>query len=179
VAKHCFGIRIPSRCHGRSPGGNEAATLDSGLPRHPTALRPTSTTFYGDDYNFTGTIEGPHSRQFARLSAATNDAVIARIAAGAHFRFSCLTGLELGRKIARNALANLLRPVPNLVSGSRLNTGEFQLSLATGRAPSFVIEASSDLVQWHPWQTNIYGVLRLKDPSVDAGQHQFYRAVEE
>lgn len=79
-------------------------------------------------YSFTATYQGSSqqwSRHFDRLSAVPDDAVVGRIAAGAHFRNSCVVGVEMGRKIARHALANFLRPVPRL-AGRALNTGEFQ-----------------------------------------------------
>jgi hypothetical protein len=112
-------------------------------------------------------------RQFPRLSAVLDDAVTARIAAGGRFRPSCLTGLELGRTIAQNALANYLRPVPHFADVTR-KAGEFQLFLSPGRSLSYVIETSSDLAQWVPWQTNVYGAV-LHTDSTPSADRRFYR----
>lgn len=139
------------------------------------------TTFYGDDFSLTGTVvtDRPHSRFLPRLSAATNDAVIARIAAGAHFRFSCLAGLELGKKVAQNALANFLRPVPRLAAAPGARPAEFQLNLATGNTHSLVIQTSNDLLQWNAWRTNTYGVLSFPEDDILSSQHKFFRAIRQ
>ncbi|HAB19510.1 MAG TPA: vanadium-dependent haloperoxidase [Verrucomicrobiota bacterium] len=133
------------------------------------------THFYGDDFGFTasyvqnGTI---YSRTYARLSDVPADAVIGRIASGAHFRSACLAGLEMGRKIAEQALRNFLRPLPRL-AGS-LGPGEFQLRL--GETFPYVIEASADLKHWTPWQTNHYQAVLHTDPDFSASPNRFYRA---
>jgi hypothetical protein len=82
---------------------------------------------------------------------------------------------EVGRQIARYAIENYLKPVPYLREGAMLNSGEFQLNLTTGRTEPFIIETSSDLVTWSPWQTNLLGVIRLQDTNAAATDHRFYR----
>jgi hypothetical protein len=147
----------------------------SGTCTFTTASVEVLKHFYGDDFGFTATYEGAKPRKFSRLSAVVDDAVVARICAGAHFRTSCLTGVELGRKIAQNALANFLRPAPHFTDVVR-NAGQFQLYLSPGRSLDYIIQTSSDLSQWTPWQTNTYGAILHTDstPSID---RRFYRAL--
>lgn len=172
--------------------GNDATASDAtwnpllDTPNHPeypsgtcaftAAMVDVVISVFGDEFSFTGIRSGaPTPRMFARPSAAVEDAIVARIATGAHFRTSCLTGVELGRNIARYAMQNYLRPVPNLASGAWLNTGEFQLQLSTGRATPYVIETSSDLAQWAPWQTSSYGTILQTDTNAAAVDRRFYR----
>ena len=175
--------------------GNDATAADTtwtplwDTPNHPEYPSGTCTFttasvevlmhFYGDDFGFTATYQGSNQqwrREFDRLSAVPDDAVVGRIAAGGHFRNSCLAGVEMGRNIARNALANCLRPVPRLV-GSPLSTGEFQLHLNQGRPLIYVLETSGDLIQWTPWQTNSLGVILHTDSSLGGSDRRFYRAM--
>jgi hypothetical protein len=170
--------------------GNDATEADPNwtplldTPNHPEYPSGTCTltsamvealiASYGDDFSFTGDWPGaPKPREFARLSAAVDEAVIARIAAGAHFRTSCLAGVELGRRIARNTLANFLRPIPRM-EGSRNSSPSFQLQLHPGSAINYVVETSSDLAQWTPWQTNVYGAIAF-DTGVPGVGQRFYR----
>lgn len=173
--------------------GNDATEADPtwlpllDTPNHPEYPSGTCTLTsamvealihsYGDDFGFMGTYTGgPKPRAFARLSAAVEEAVIARIAAGAHFRTSCETGVELGRRIGRHAVANFLRPLPRLAGGTAPAAGGFHLQL-TSRPPfSYVIETSGDLAQWAPWLTNLYGAVLLTDPDAPSDR-RFYRAV--
>ena len=136
------------------------------------------THFYGDDFGFTASYaqDGKtYSRTYARLSDVPDDAVIGRIAAGGHFRTACLAGLEMGRKIARNALTQFLQPIPRLTPGSPAPPG-FQLQFVPVRPLSYVVETSADLNQWTPWLTNQYGPVLLTDPS-PLSDRRFYRAV--
>jgi len=174
--------------------GNDATTGDAAwnphfeTPPHPEYPSGTCTmtaaiidvliSVYGDDFSFSAISQaGPKPREFARLSAAVADAVEARILAGAHYRNSCLTAVDLGRQIARNALRTFLRPVPNLVSGVRLETGDFQLNLSTGPATEFIVETSSDLMRWQPWHTNTYGAILQTDTTAATADHRFYRTL--
>ncbi len=176
--------------------GNDATEPDTtwtplwDTPNHPEYPSGTCTFttasievlmhFYGDDFSFTATYQGSSqqwTRKFDRLSAVPDDAVVGRIAAGAHFRNSCLVGVEMGRKIARYALENFLRPVPHFSGAARQNGGEFQLHLSPGRFFSYVLETSSDLSQWTPWQTNSSGVVLHTDAAVGASDRRFYRSL--
>jgi PAP2 superfamily len=173
--------------------GNDATEADPrwspllGTPNHPEYPSGTCTVTsalvealihsYGDDFAFTGTYTGaPKPRTFARLSTAVEEAVIARIATGAHFRNSCMVGVELGRKIARHAIANFLRPIPRLAPGSLQPVGTFQLQFTPIRPLSYVVETSADLSLWTPWLTNQFGAVLLADPGTPADR-RFYRAV--
>ena len=173
--------------------GNDATAPDPAwnplfdTPNHPEYPSATCTdtsglvtfliSIYGDDFPFTTTNSSAKPRSFERLSAMVGDAVEARIAAGAHYRNSCLVAVELGRKIAENALNNYLRPVPQFSGAARLNAGEFQLHLHPGRSVSYVIETSGDLSQWTPWQTNIYGSILRTDTDAGAVNQRFYRVL--
>ena len=154
-------------------------------PEYPSALcQWTAATFetlillHGNDVSFTAVSNdvGRSPRPFQKLSDYIDDAITARVIGGTHFRNTCNVAVEVGQRIARHAFQNFLRPVPNLTSGVRVNPGEFQLSLNTGRVFPYLIESSSDLLQWQPWQTNTYGIVLLTDPTA-AASLRFYRAV--
>lgn len=150
----------------------------SGTCTFTTASVEVLMSVYGDNFEFTGTYNGASKpRQFARLSAAIDDAVVARIAAGAHFRNSCLQGVELGRRIAHHAMQNYLRPVPRLAGQVPQGSVGFQLVLSPARPFSYVIETSVDLGQWTPWQTNILGPAVLTDSGTSSGDRRFYRGL--
>jgi len=173
--------------------GNDATEADATwtplleTPNHPEYPSGTCTMTsamvealihsYGDDFGFTGSYTGgPQSRAFARLSVAVDEALIARIAAGAHFRNSCVVGVELGRRIARHAVANFLRPIPRLASGAAQPASGFHLQFTPVRPLSFIVETSVDLSQWTPWLTNQYGLVLLTDPN-PLSDRRFYRSV--
>lgn len=155
-------------------------------PNHPEYPSGTCATtaamidvvihFFGDSYGFTApSLHTPRDRTFSRPSAAVEDAITARIAAGAHYRTSCVRGVELGRTIAQNALRNFLRPAPRLMSGAPRTPGEFVVHLST--VPEIhVIEASSDLSSWTPVSTNIVGTTSHTDATAGANL-RFYRSV--
>jgi hypothetical protein len=131
---------------------------------------------FGDDFSFSVSSAGStRVRTFPRLSAYIQDATEARVAGGTHFRNSCDVAADVGRQIAQNALQHHMRPVPALSSGAMLDSGLFQLHLNTGRVAPYIIETSSDLLQWLPWQTNIYGMIQLTDTNASAAERRFYR----
>lgn len=172
--------------------GNDATTADPAwnplfdTPNHPEYPSGTCTgtgavvqfliSLHGDDFGFA--VRPVHTpsqgeRTFARLSAFMDDAVVARIAAGAHFRNSCIVGIELGKSIASHAVANFLRPLPRLAG----NPGPHGFQLGFGKEFPYVIETSTDLLKWSPWQTNVYGAAMHIDPLVGTGTNRFYRAI--
>lgn len=178
--------------------GNEATAPDKAwnplfdTPNHPEYPSGTCTGtgaivqyligLHGDDFGFTvrsANVPSAGERTYPRLSALMDDAVIARIAAGAHFRNSCVAGIELGKNIARHAVANFLRPLPRVDAGSSASSatpGEFRLHLTPGRMFHYTVESSGDLTQWTPWLTNFFGAVPLTDPNPPAAR-RFYRAV--
>lgn len=142
------------------------------------ALVEVLISVYGDEFSLeiaTPALSQP--RKFARLSALFDDVVVGRVAAGMHFRNSCVVAVETGRQIGRHAVQNYLRPVGALAAGPAPVAGAFQLSLGVGPARTYVIETSSDLAGWRPWQTNTYGVLQVTDPEGVDG-NRFYRLQE-
>ncbi len=142
------------------------------------ALVEVLLTVYGDDFNLevaTPALSQP--RRFARLSALFDDVVVGRVAAGMHFRNSCVVAVETGRQIGRHAVESFLRPVGRLAADRTPAAGSFRLSLEPGPARSYVIQTSRDLVEWQPWQTNTYGVIQFTDPDGLAGS-RFYRLQE-
>ena len=154
-------------------------------PEYPSALVQNSAAMieilillHGDEVEFTATSTNPaRSRSFRRLSHYVEDGITARVVGGTHFRNSCEVAAEVGRQIARHAFENYLRPVPVLSPGAPRQPAEFQLSLTTGRAVPFVVEASSDLVRWVPWRTNLYGTILQTDTNADAADRRFYRVL--
>jgi hypothetical protein len=193
-AKYVYNFWRPiSAIRAGANDGNEATPADAAWtpfrethshPDYPSALcQDTAAAIevlinvYGDDFSLSTTWPGSRQpRVFQRLSDITQDAVEARVSAGIHFRNSCNVAVNAGQRIAQNALQNFLRPVPNLISGSQLKAGQFQLNLTTGRVFQYVIESSNDLSVWQPWQTNLYGVL-LNTDSIPATDRRFYRTV--
>lgn len=149
----------------------------SGTCARTAAMIDVVIHFFGDNYSFTGVSRHTSvPRTFARPSAALEDAVTARIAAGGHFRTSCVRGLELGRQVAQNALRNFLRPVPRLAPGTLRAPGEFILHLTAGRSETVVLEASSDLSAWTRLQTNQLGTISHTTP-IGGADVRFYRTV--
>lgn len=148
----------------------------SGTCSGTAAMIDVLIQFFGDNYPFTASVgHTPKPRTFSRPSAAVEDAITARIAAGAHYRTLCVRGVELGRTIAQNALRNFLRPAPRLTSGAPRTPGEFVVHLST--VPEIhVIEASSDLSSWTPVSTNIVGTTSHTDATAGANL-RFYRSV--
>ena len=61
----------------------------------------------------------------------------------------------------------------NVASG-----GSFQLVLTGTLGERHLIEWSSDLRQWQPWQmvTNVFGTTQLPDPAATNSAQRFYRA---
>jgi hypothetical protein len=136
--------------------------------------------FLGDDFSveiFPG--NGNRSRKFNRLSALFEDVVTGRVAAGMHFRNSCLVAVETGRQIGRHALRNFLRPLPLLTADGFPKPGEFQLSLSAGPAVNYIIETSNDLTTWLPWQTNTIGKIQFIDTNAVQAGPRFYRVQAE
>ena len=174
--------------------GNDATSSDPtwmpllATPNHPeypsgtcaftTASIEILKHFYGDDFAFTATYNGAvRPRYFAKLSDVIDDAITGRIAAGAHFRYSCVAGVELGRKIAQNALDNFLRPAAHFSGLSRGPNGQLQLQLKSGSVVTHILESSSDLNSWTPRQTNAYGTVLYTETDAGAADRRFYRSV--
>ena len=153
-------------------------------PDYPSLLVATTSalinvmiSIHGDDVEFDAVSQnGAKTRHFQKLSAYIDDAITARVIGGTHFRNSCDVAAEMGRQIALNAVECYLRPLPSVQSGIR-TAGEFQLSLTPGRTFPYVIQTSSDLLQWRPWITNIYGVVIQTDTNAAAADRRFYRTV--
>jgi hypothetical protein len=172
--------------------GNDATVPDPAwnplydTPNHPEYPSGTCTgtsaiihfliSVHGDDFGFSVQsypTPGAGTRTYPRLSSVIDDAVVARIAAGAHFRNSCVAGVELGRNIARHAVANFLQPVPRLARATPALEG-FQIHLTSGRTSSYTVETTEDLIRWTPWLTNVYGTIELTDTNTAAAR-RFYR----
>lgn len=115
----------------RSGGGNPELTADPtwiGLditPNHPeypaahgcfsgSVVEVLRTYFQSDRLNFTMTSAAPGLlqpvRSYTRFSQALTDILNARVFGGMHYRNSTRVGAELGRKVARQALANYFLP---------------------------------------------------------------------
>jgi hypothetical protein len=132
---------------------------------------------YGDDFPFMATSANiTKPRHFPRLSAAVDDAIQGRICVGAHFRTSCLTGVEVGRAIACLALLNFMHPIPRLHSSKQPDSGEFHLHLTTGLAVPYIIETSANLSEWTPWQTNYFGTILQPATNAATVDHRFFRS---
>lgn len=116
-------------------------------------------------------------RSFAHLSDLTQGGQDARVYAGIHYRFATEAGVLLGRQLGQHALRNVLVPIPQATSGAATTNGTFQLTLRNLGPIPYVIETSSDLVLWAPWQTNAFGILQVTDETAANANHRFYRAV--
>ena len=170
--------------------GNPDTTADGAwsplleTPPHPeypaahaeesAALIEVIKSIHGDAISITA-FSSAAARTFASPSDLLREIMESRIWAGAHFRSACVAGADAGVKIARHAIENFLRPVPTLMTGPPANPGEFQLGFTTGAAVFYVVEGSSDLVQWTPTQTNTYGLFQYADPGAGGVDHRFYR----
>jgi hypothetical protein len=195
ATKHAYGFRRPvTAIQNGEKDGNDATpgdpTWTSFFDTHPHPDYPSQASqvvgalvevllsVYGDDFSLevaTPALSQP--RRFARLSALFDDVVIGRVAAGMHFRDSCVVAVETGRKIGWHAVENFLRPVGRLAADRAPAAGSFRLSLEPGPARTFVIQTSSDLVEWQPWNTNTYGVIEFNDRD-SAADRRFYRLQE-
>ena len=97
---------------------------------HGTACAAAMTAFadvFGDDYAFTmrnpsvdiagpfsGKIEmNPPTRSFDHFSDAANQCGLSRLYLGIHFRYDSVEGVNLGQKIGKNVVENLLTKMPN------------------------------------------------------------------
>lgn len=134
------------------------------------------TNFFGNDFAFTAISRNGPSRQFARLTDAIGDAVEARVAAGAHYRFSCIEGVELGRRIAEHALTTAHRPLPLLQARRMADPSAFEVHVHRGSPLTYILEASPDFSQWKPWLTNTADIILHQDGTAAASDRRFYRA---
>ena len=84
--------------------GNAAATILASL--------------LGDNTTFTMSYPSAHpehpNRTFNSFSSAAVENAESRVLAGLHFRFSCTSGLDLGKKIGEWTVKNHLRPVKDI-----------------------------------------------------------------
>jgi hypothetical protein len=116
-------------------------------------------------------------RSFAHLSDLTQEGQDARVYAGIHYRFATEAGMLLGKQLGQHALRNVLVPIPQAASGATTTDHTFQLTLRSLGPIPYVIETSSDLISWAPWQTNAFGILQVTDGTAANANHRFYRAV--
>jgi hypothetical protein len=149
----------------------------SGTCAHVSAAIIVLTNFYGNDFSFTSTSGNGSTRRYDRLTDVIGDSVEARIAAGAHYRFSCDEGVQIGQRIAEHALRTVLRPLPYLAAGGVTEDRSFEVHLRPGAALTYVLETSSDLSQWTPWVTNSVDVFLHNDANAAGGNRRFYRAL--
>jgi hypothetical protein len=108
--------------------GNEKTVRDSlwqpflNTPNHPeyaaghsgssgAAVRVLQLVFGTDAIPTISTGGSGVTRSFPNLSSIVDDVTTARIAAGAHFRFSCETAARMGRQIGEFTVHRYLRPV--------------------------------------------------------------------
>jgi hypothetical protein len=115
----------------RAGGGNLDLTADPtwiGLvitPNHPeypaahgcfsgSVVEVLRAYFHSDRLNFTMSSAAPGLiqpiRSYSRFSQALTDILNARVYGGMHYRNSTIVGTELGRKVARQALARFFLP---------------------------------------------------------------------
>ena len=135
---------------------------------------------FGNDLSFT--ISAPelpdNIHHYEHLTDLTQEAQNSRVYEGIHFRFAVEAGAELGKRLSQHALRNVLVPlVPDFAGAADQTGGGFQITLRSQASLPYVIETSSDLKSWTPWQTNAFGVLRILDESAAGSDRRFYRTV--
>lgn len=111
---------------GTSPDPNWESMLDTppvqDYPSTHSVLGNAAATVLasvlGDNTTFTMTspsADPKHAtRTFKSFSSAAQENAESRVLAGLHFRFSCTSGLELGRKIGEWTIQNHLKPVKKI-----------------------------------------------------------------
>ena len=128
-AKYTYGFWRPiSAIREGALDGNEDTIPDSlwqpllNTPNHPeyaaghagsggAAVRVLQLVFGTDVIPTISTGGSGITRSFPNFSSIAEDVVTARIAAGAHFRFSCETGTRMGRQIGQFTVQHYLQPV--------------------------------------------------------------------
>jgi len=129
-SKYTYGFWRPVTAI-RAGGGNPDLTPDPtwiGLvttPNHPeypaahgcfsgSVVEVLQAYFHSDRLNFTMTSAAPGLlqpvRSYSRFSQVLTDILNARVYGGMHYRNSTTVGAELGRNVARQALANYFLP---------------------------------------------------------------------
>lgn len=150
-------------------------------PEYPSALVLANAAtveimilLHGDNFSFKATSTNPdRTRTFAKLSDYVEDGITARVVGGTHFRNTCNVSADIGRRIARHAFQNYLRPVPRLLTGP-VQPGEFTLFVEQPLLTSFRVDVSSDLQQWQPWKSGLLGGIPLVDANAGPNR-QFFR----
>ena len=95
-----------------------------------------------------------------------------RIYGGIHFYSADIDGLTAGRQIGEYVMNGFLKPLPEHARLTMARSGEVNLSGTPGQ--NYVVETSTNLIQWAPVITNAAPFSLL--PSAGAAT-RFYRAI--
>ena len=152
----------------------------SGHSTFSSAAATVLAEFYGtDQISFTvgsDTLPGVF-RSYESFEAAAEEIGLSRVYGGIHFLSADLDGLQSGHELGEYVFLNFLRQIPErAVVGipQRLPDGRIQLSVAGTFDAAYVLEASSDLLQWIPVFTN--NVPFVFEDTADSGA-RFFRAI--
>jgi hypothetical protein len=151
---------------------------------HSTFSRASATVlagFFGGEKAFTIGSDGLPgvTRSFTSFSEAADESGISRLYGGIHWPSANLHGQSCGLQLARQLLANFLRPLEAAQFGLLVRAGQtvtLDLTVEPGRP--YVVEASADLETW-----TALGTVNSATPQAQftdtaaAGGLRFYRAL--
>ncbi len=119
------------------------------------------------------------TRSYSSLSGAAEEIGLSRIYGGIHFLSADLDGLATGRAIGNYVSANFLQPLPpaRFLSITRSPEGQIQCQLAATGNHAFLIQASTNLLQWENLSTNTAnaGMITFTNLPAPHSAARFYR----
>ena len=154
----------------------------SGHSAFSAAAATVLANFYGtDQIHFTAISDALPGviRSYESLAATAEEIGLSRIYGGIHFLSADEDGLEAGRQVGEYVFQYFLRrfPEPALLSIPQpLAPGRMQLTVAGTAGRSYVLEGSTNLLQWTPIVTN-RAPFTFDDPAASNIPMRFYRAV--
>ena len=158
----------------------------SGHSAFSTASATVIANFYGTDaITFTvGSDSLPGVfRTFNSLGACADEIGISRIYGGIHFMSANRDGKALGARVGEHVSQNFLLPNDQLpllrVEGHA--GGVLTLRIHGHNGNTCVLEASGDLANWQPLQTNaaVVGGIAMPDTNANLVEKRFYRVREQ
>ncbi len=121
------------------------------------------------------------ARTFNSLAACVDEIGRSRIYGGIHFEFDNREGKRTGHAVAEYVAANYLLPNHRLPEVRLwLANGDPEVCLHGRVGIPYLLQASSDLANWHTLSTNVAvaGGVIVNDPAAVSLPARFYRAIE-
>ena len=147
----------------------------SGHSAFSAAAAAVLATFYGtDNISFTtssDTVPGV-TRTYASFASCAEEIAWSRIYGGIHFYSADIDGLTAGRQIGEYVMNGFLKPLPEHARLTMARSGEVNLSGTPGQ--NYVVETSTNLIQWAPVITNAAPFTLLTSAGAAT---RFYRAI--